>query len=91
MLGPLTSLNSQISNLNALAPKNEQSALGREQNKQQSDRLQETKPQGTESAQSQDSETRNPYSPFQSAYASDASPAPELGTSSRGSNINIVI
>ena len=91
MLGPLTSLNSQVANPNALAPKNEQSVLGRDQNKPQTERLKETKPQGTESAQSQDSETRNPYSPFQTAYYADASPAPVLGTSSRGSNIDIVI
>lgn len=91
MLGPLTSLNSQITNSNALSPKSDQGVVGRDQNKEQSDRLNETKPQGTETAKSQESETRNPYSPFQSAYGADASPAPELGTNPRGSNVNIVI
>ncbi|MAF67805.1 MAG: hypothetical protein CMH25_00465 [Micavibrio sp.] len=91
MLGPLTSLNSQVASSLSNVPKGEQFAVGREQNKQQSDRLKETKPQGTETAEAQDNETRNPYSPFQTAYSADAAPAPLPNGSARGSNINIIV
>ncbi|MGE4313991.1 MAG: hypothetical protein AB7E85_06950 [Pseudobdellovibrionaceae bacterium] len=92
MLGPVPgTYTAQTSSVSSAAQQAESQINAQDRRNAQSQRLNETRPQGFDAAKTNDSETRNPYSPFDSAYNASAKRSPVPGNGQRGGQLNLVV